>query len=274
LLVITHILSNLIGGNDSYEAIINYENVFYETALRYGFIEENDLVSPNTKKQNVKDFLIKKNQENIWTEIQGLVYGKAIIYAKPYKNIDLFLEYLKEENHEYYIVSHKTKYTYNFYIEIPAGTKEKWEVEKETGVLKQESKNGKPRIIKFLPYPGNYGFIPQTLAGDGDPIDVIDLDEGLNRGITKEIHIIGGLYFEDKKEEDVKLVGIGKNSNFSKYEDINELLIEKPNVLNIIKQWFESYKKPGKMIFYRFMTKEESIKIIEEGHNRWSKKNN
>ena len=42
---------------------------------------------------------------------------------------------------------------------------------------RKDYKDGKERIIQFLPYPGNYGFIPETLAGDGDPIDVIDLDE-------------------------------------------------------------------------------------------------
>jgi len=99
-------------GFDFDNTIINYENVFHETALRYGFIEENDLVSPNTKKQNVKDFLINKNQETIWTEIQGLVYGKAITLAKPYKNIDSFLEYLINKKYNFFIVSHKTKYPF------------------------------------------------------------------------------------------------------------------------------------------------------------------
>ncbi len=99
-------------GLDFDNTIINYENVFHETAVSYGYINDNDLLPPNTKKQNVKDFLIKKNQENVWTEIQGLVYGKAIKLAKPYKNIDSFLQYLIEENHVYYIVSHKTKYPF------------------------------------------------------------------------------------------------------------------------------------------------------------------
>ena len=93
--------------------------------------------------------------------------------------------------------------TLRFRIEIPAGTKQKWEFNDETGEMEKDYKDGKERIIQFLPYPGNYGFIPETLAVDGDPIDVIDLDEAGERGDLKEVRIIGALDFKDKKEEDL-----------------------------------------------------------------------
>jgi inorganic pyrophosphatase len=95
--------------------------------------------------------------------------------------------------------------TLSFRIEIPAGTKQKWEFNDKTGEMEKDYKDGKERIVQFLPYPGNYGFIPETLAGDGDPIDVIDLDEAKQRGELQEVRIIGALNFEDKKEEDIKL---------------------------------------------------------------------
>jgi len=76
-----------------------------------------------------------------------------------------------------------------FRVEIPAGTKQKWEFNDKTGEIEKDYKDGKERIIQFLPYPGNYGFIPETLAGDGDPIDVIDLDEAKERGELKEVRI-------------------------------------------------------------------------------------
>ncbi|MEC7394112.1 MAG: inorganic diphosphatase, partial [Verrucomicrobiota bacterium] len=50
--------------------------------------------------------------------------------------------------------------SYNLFIEIPAGTQQKWEVNKRSGKLESEEKDGKKRVVKFLPYPGNYGFIP------------------------------------------------------------------------------------------------------------------
>ena len=51
----------------------------------------------------------------------------------------------------------------NVVVEIPTGSTEKWEVTKPDGELKWEFKDGKPRIVKYLGYPGNYGMIPQTL---------------------------------------------------------------------------------------------------------------
>ena len=162
--------------------------------------------------------------------------------------------------------------SYNFYVEIPAGTKQKWEINKD-GYLEWEEKKGKKRIVNFLSYPGNYGFIPQTVGGDEDPIDVIDLETAVNRGQVVSRKIIGGMYFEDKKEVDVKLIAIDPNDIFSKYDSIEDLMLDRPAVIEIIKKWFESYKKPGKMIFFRFMGKKESEEMIEKAYLEWKKNN-
>ena len=158
---------------------------------------------------------------------------------------------------------------YNFYIEIPGGTKEKWEVDKKTGVLKKDQKNGEDRVVNFLPYPGNYGFIPQTLSGDGDPIDLIDLDESLGRGTIKRISVIGALYFEDNNEIDYKFVGVSREGTFSHLDSIEDLFFEKPSVLEIIKLWFLSYKKQGKMVFFKFLDRREASRLIEAANQRW-----
>ncbi len=70
--------------------------------------------------------------------------------------------------------------TINVVVEIPTGTTAKWEVTKPDGKLQWEFKRGKPRVVKYLGYPGNYGMLPRTLlakedGGDGDPLDVIVL---------------------------------------------------------------------------------------------------
>ncbi len=158
---------------------------------------------------------------------------------------------------------------YNFYIEIPGGTKEKWEVDKKTGVLKKDQKNGKDRVVNFLPYPGNYGFIPQTLSGDGDPIDLIDLDESLGRGTIKRISVIGAMYFEDNNEIDYKFVGVSREGTFKHLDSIEDLFFEKPSVLEIIKLWFLSYKKQGKMVFFKFLDSREASRLIEAANQRW-----
>jgi len=158
---------------------------------------------------------------------------------------------------------------YNFYVEIPAGTKQKWEVNKD-GILEWEEIDGEKRVVKFLSYPGNYGFIPQTLGGDNDPIDVIDLEESVDRGEVVVRKIIGGMYFEDKKDIDIKLIAIDEKGVFSDYESIDQLILEKPSVMEILKSWFMSYKKPGKMVFYRYINKHESQRIIEDAHKKWA----
>ena len=61
----------------------------------------------------------------------------------------------------------------NVVVEIPAGTNAKWEVDKTDGALRWEFRDGKPRVVDFLGYPGNYGMIPRTLlpkeeGGDGE----------------------------------------------------------------------------------------------------------
>jgi inorganic pyrophosphatase len=162
--------------------------------------------------------------------------------------------------------------TLRFRIEIPAGTKQKWEFNDETGEMEKDYKDGKERIIQFLPYPGNYGFIPETLAGDGDPIDLIDLDEAKERGELKEVRIIGALNFEDKKEEDIKFIGASPNGTFGHIQSIEQLLLEKPAVLEIIKSWFLNYKKPGKMVFYGYIDRDESVRLIDSARTKWKTK--
>ncbi|MDA0343685.1 MAG: inorganic diphosphatase [Verrucomicrobia bacterium] len=163
--------------------------------------------------------------------------------------------------------------TLRFRIEIPAGTKQKWEFNFETGEMEKDYKDGKERIIQFLPYPGNYGFIPETLAGDGDPIDVIDLDEAGERGDLKEVRIIGALNFEDKEEADIKFIGVSPSGTFGHIQSIEQLLLEKPAVLEILKSWFLNYKKPGKMVFYGYMDRDSSIQLIIEARKKWKPKN-
>jgi len=162
--------------------------------------------------------------------------------------------------------------TLRFRIEIPAGTKQKCEFNDETGEMEKDYKDGKERIIQFLPYLGNYGFIPETLAGDGDPIDVIDLDEAEKRGELKEVRIIGALNFEDKKEEDIKLIAVSPNGTFGHLQSIEQLLLEKPAVLEILKSWFLNYKKPGNMVFYGYIDRDESFRLIDSARAKWKTK--
>ena len=92
-------------------------------------------------------------------------------------------------------IDYKKAGLYQVLVEIPAGTRQKWEVNHKNGSLEWEFKNGKPRKVKFLGYPGNYGIIPQTLTGDGDALDIIVLSGSANRGDILEVKVIGMLKF-------------------------------------------------------------------------------
>ena len=141
-----------------------------------------------------------------------------------------------------------TDKTFNAIIEIPTGTNEKWKVNKNGKSLQREFKGGLPRTINYLSYPGNYGFIPQTLlskenGGDGDALDVVILGEKLSRGSVVKIEIVGMLSMKDKGLVDNKIIAVLAGSKFS--NNISKLQNFKkkyPGALEIIEIWFKNYK--------------------------------
>jgi inorganic pyrophosphatase len=170
-------------------------------------------------------------------------------------------------------VSFKDGREYQVLVEIPTGTRQKWEVDHKSGHLEWEFKNGKPRQVKFLGYPGNYGFIPQTLTGDGDALDAIVLSESVNRGDILKIKVIGMLKLVDKGFDDYKVLAVTNDGPFKKIDSIKKLFLKKPNAIQIIRLWFEGYKDPGKIVFAGFSGKKETIKYIEEAHVNWLREN-
>jgi inorganic pyrophosphatase len=142
----------------------------------------------------------------------------------------------------------------NVVIEIPAGTNAKWEVRKHDGALVWEFKNGKPRVVEYLPYPVNYGMIPRTLlpaadGGDGDPLDVILLDAAQPRGSVLRARPVAVLRLLDGGEVDDKIVAIGAESALADARTISleALRVNYPGLLDILEIWFSSYKGPGVM---------------------------
>ncbi|MGH7218471.1 MAG: inorganic diphosphatase [Candidatus Microsaccharimonas sp.] len=90
----------------------------------------------------------------------------------------------------------------NVIIEIRKGERNKYEFDKETGRLFLDRVNG-----TFLGYPADYGYIPETLCEDGDPLDaLLIIDESVPHGTVVPSRPIGVLYFEDDGEMDEKLI--------------------------------------------------------------------
>lgn len=152
-------------------------------------------------------------------------------------------------------------------IEIPTGTVEKWEVEKKTGELALETRNGDLRKVNYLGYPGNYGMIPQTLSpledgGDGDPLDVLILGAPLERGSIVSAKLIGVLNLLDRNEQDDKLIAVVEGSPFYEINDIEELGLKFKGVTNIIEIWFNSYKGGDKIEIIGFGNEKDAKQIL------------
>ena len=143
--------------------------------------------------------------------------------------------------------AHNADGTVNVIIEIPAGTTAKYEVDHATGLMVLEQKNGQPRYVQYLPYPGNYGFVPRTvlareLGGDGDPLDVIVLGDAVPRGSILKARPLGVLTLNDSGEEDSKIVMAAVGSPFEKVRGVKHLDEQFPGVTDILQTWFTSYK--------------------------------
>ena len=137
-------------------------------------------------------------------------------------------------------------------IEIPAGTVEKWEMNKKNGLIERDSIQGNPRTINYLGYPGNYGMIPSTLlpkadGGDGDPLDILVIGPPVDRGTVVQTHLIGVLRLLDNGEMDDKLIGISETSLLQPHSDLDSFELHYPGMLEIIETWFLNYKGPGEM---------------------------
>ena len=138
-------------------------------------------------------------------------------------------------------------------------------------------KKGKSRIVKYLPYPGNYGFIPQTIVseekgGDGDPVDVLLLSPMVKRGSIIRVRVIGCLKYLDKGEIDNKLIAVPLEGTFSNIRDMSGLLLGFPGAVQIVKLWFDGYKAPGKMVFMGYGSAAEAREMIAECHGQWEKR--
>ncbi len=131
-------------------------------------------------------------------------------------------------------------------IEVPLDSRVKYEFDKDNEVMAVD------RFLFFdKGYPANYGFIPNTLSGDGDPVDVLVLSPlPVTPGVVMTVKPIGMLETEDEKGQDAKLVAVPPekvNPEFGKYNDISEVPAE---ITEKIKFFFENYKKnePGKWV--------------------------
>ncbi|MCG8637156.1 MAG: inorganic diphosphatase [Desulfobacterales bacterium] len=162
--------------------------------------------------------------------------------------------------------------TVNVVVEIPAGHTAKYEVNKKTGMLELEQKNGKPRFVNYVGYPGNYGMVPRTIlpkeqGGDGDPMDVIVLGPSVPIGSVIKARPIGVLNLMDRGEKDFKILMVQDGSPLAACDSVQCLDEKFPGITTIVKTWFTSYKgrdKNGKFKLEAkgFLGKGEAVQLL------------
>ena len=135
----------------------------------------------------------------------------------------------------------------NVIIEVPVGGEPiKYEMDKEAGTLVVDR-----FLYTAMRYPGNYGFVPHTLSGDGDPIDVLVANtRALVPGCIINVRPIGVLIMEDNAGTDEKVIAVPtpkltlRYANVHNYSDLPEITLQQ------IEHFFEHYKdlEPGKWV--------------------------
>jgi len=148
----------------------------------------------------------------------------------------------------------------NALIEISRGSNCKYEIDKATGLLKLD------RVVySSFHYPVNYGFIPQTLGDDGDPLDILVMcSESIQPLCLVNATVIGNMQMIDSGEKDDKIIAVASNDpSVSHIQDITEL---PPHFFAVLKNYFEQYKvlENKKVEIDEFQDKQSAYKVIEE----------
>jgi inorganic pyrophosphatase len=122
------------------------------------------------------------------------------------------------------------------YVEIAKGSKVKYELDKQTGLLRVD------RILySAVSYPANYGFVPRTYCDDGDPLDVLVLgQEAVVPQVLLRARVIGVMRMRDEKGQDDKLIAVHYDDPaFTEVTDITGLA---PHTMREVQRFFLDYK--------------------------------
>ncbi len=158
---------------------------------------------------------------------------------------------------------------YDCFIEIPQGSSfVKYEFDKVQNRL---------RVDRFMNvamyYPCNYGFIPQTLSKDGDPVDVLVITQyPIIAGAVLNIRPVAVLNMEDEAGFDEKIIAVPINKLDPYFNNVKDLADLNPVLLEKIKHFFERYKDLDKNKWVKvldFHNQQYAVELIEEGFKRY-----
>ncbi len=153
-------------------------------------------------------------------------------------------------------------------IEITKGGKNKYELDKETGMLRLD------RVLYTAThYPANYGFIPRTYADDNDPLDVLVLcQENIDPMTLVECYPIGVITMIDSEQNDEKIIAVAKKDPFlNMYNDIADL---PSHISSEIMHFFEVYKQleEKQTVVEKVLGRKEAEEIIRKAIENYNTK--
>ena len=163
----------------------------------------------------------------------------------------------------------KTPDLINVIVEIPKGSKNKYEIDKETGLIKLD------RAMKTSQdYPFDYGFVPQSLWEDGDALDVVLLTTyPLEVGILVEARPVAVMRMVDCGEGDDKVIAVPKSD--PRWDEVQDLSDINAHTLKEIQHFFETYKsiEKGKVVLVKgFKGTKEALAAVKKGLSMYAKK--
>ncbi|MEO6536475.1 MAG: inorganic diphosphatase [Candidatus Paceibacterota bacterium] len=130
----------------------------------------------------------------------------------------------------------------NVIIEIPRGSQNKYEIDKETGIIALDRVNHTAQA-----YPFDYGFVPQTLWDDGDALDVVVLTTAaLFPGILLQARPVGIMHMIDGGEADEKVIAVPVGD--PRFDDVKDIKDVNPHMLKEIAHFFATYKQLQKKV--------------------------
>ncbi len=149
--------------------------------------------------------------------------------------------------------------TVNGIIEIPKGSRAKYELHKNSGMLMLDRV-----LFSAVYYPANYGFIPQTYCGDGDPLDILILSQiDIVPLCIVQAKVIGVMQMLDQGEDDDKLIAVcAGDPSVSHINDISEM---PPHFISELRSFFEDYKKleNKSVVIEEFGNSAKALEILE-----------
>ncbi len=152
----------------------------------------------------------------------------------------------------------------NVVVEIPQGSAIKYEMDKESGFIVVDR-----FAFTSMVYPFNYGFVPQTHAEDGDPVDVLVISTySVHPGTVIPVRPIGMLEMEDEEGTDTKILAVPSKKVDPFYSDINDIDDLSESIKQKVQHFFNHYKEleKGKWVKTRnFLPKAKAIATIKKG---------